>query len=189
MVGYEKDLSSPSTIVPSAQDSKPLRAFALVMAGVEDVEKYQLLCQALKNGAENALKIHLLCIKGCKIYVGRHFQYNFLTNYLGALKLFNYSTLSLGGINFKSSIIFSNLLVIAAVEPYNYEDSNMKIRDRSWRRLQHSLKDSKPAKALRIKPEKNWKLAYTRSEKLHRAKMLGKEYPLKPMRLVIIESE
>ena len=40
----------------------------------------------------------------------------------------------------------------------------------------------------KYKAEKKWKLMYTRSEKIHRAKQLGFEYPVKNMREILLES-
>ena len=63
----------------------------------------------------------------------------------------------------------------------------MSNRDRSWRRFQQYIKQKgKNSHSFsEWKSEKNWKLLYTRSVKLRRAKQLGVEYPSKTMNQVL----
>ena len=59
-------------------------------------------------------------------------------------------------------------------------------RTRAWRRSQ-ALKHF-PQKSLRPpqpRPEKNWKLIYTRADKLFRARQLGMEYPIRTVRQLL----
>lgn len=79
------------------------------------------------------------------------------------------------------------LHVIAAAEPDKPEDMMMTHRSKSWRRFQHFLKDQgkKSHHTSEWKPEKNWKLLYTRSVKLQRAKKLGNEYPKKTVNQIL----
>ena len=53
----------------------------------------------------------------------------------------------------------------------------MSNRDRAWRRFQKYNKGHTANITDIFKPEKNWKLMYTRSDKIQRAKQLGIEYP------------
>ena len=55
----------------------------------------------------------------------------------------------------------------------------MSNRDRAWRRFQKHHQGNKSYITDICKPEKNWKLLYTRSVKIQRAKQLGFEYPKK----------
>jgi len=55
----------------------------------------------------------------------------------------------------------------------------MSNRDRAWRRFQKHNKGNRSYIDDIWKPEKNWKLLYTRSVKVQRAKQLGIEYPRK----------
>lgn len=59
-------------------------------------------------------------------------------------------------------------------------------RTRAWRRSQ-AHKDTPPT-LLRLpyqRPEKNWKLMYTRAEKLLRARQLGISYPIRTTRQLL----
>jgi hypothetical protein len=59
-------------------------------------------------------------------------------------------------------------------------------RTRAWRRSQ-ACKHS-PQKAFRpskIRPEKNWKLMFTRADKLLRARQLGMSYPIRSVRQLL----
>jgi hypothetical protein len=84
-----------------------------------------------------------------------------------------------------------SLCIIAAAEPDKYEENIMATRSRSWRRFQNVIKDKRKdtSKSNNWKPEKKWTLLYTRSVKLHRAKQLGKEYPIKTIHQVIDEND
>jgi len=56
-------------------------------------------------------------------------------------------------------------------------------RNRAWRRFKNTIKSGKGVGRIdQLKPEKNWKLIYTRSCKLARAKQLGFDYPRKSQR-------
>ncbi len=52
-------------------------------------------------------------------------------------------------------------------------------RNKAWRQAKAKCKEKKRANDIEKQwiPEKNWKLMYTRSCKVHRAKQLGQEYP------------
>ena len=65
----------------------------------------------------------------------------------------------------------------------------MTTRGRDWRRLQRFFKGKHSCKSNEWKPEKNWKLLYLRSVKLHRAKKLGREYPQKTLRQLLERDE
>ena len=67
----------------------------------------------------------------------------------------------------------------------------MVIRNRGWRRLQKFIKSTKRSSHIsnKCKHEKNWKLLYTRSVKLRRAKKLGNEYPKKTVHQVLAQNE
>ena len=67
----------------------------------------------------------------------------------------------------------------------------MVIRNRNWRRFQKYRKDNKNQSLNQnnYKHEKKWKLLYTRSVKLHRAKQLCIEYPRKTLHQVLDENE
>ncbi|HHM6759880.1 TPA: hypothetical protein ACRNML_001282 [Pseudomonas aeruginosa] len=59
-------------------------------------------------------------------------------------------------------------------------------RTRAWRRSQankHSAE--KLPRPLRPRPEKNWKLLYTRADKLIRARQLGMSYPIRSVRQLL----
>ena len=51
--------------------------------------------------------------------------------------------------------------------------------NQSWRRYQNQVHKHKGmgTDPYNFKPEKNWKMVYTRSDKLKRAKQLGFDYP------------
>ncbi|WP_338524785.1 hypothetical protein NUH87_03775 [Pseudomonas batumici] len=56
-------------------------------------------------------------------------------------------------------------------------------RTRAWRRTQAlEHRDDKAVRPLKFKPEKNWKLMYTRADKLVRARQLGMSYPIRTTR-------
>ncbi|KIH83759.1 hypothetical protein [Pseudomonas batumici] len=56
-------------------------------------------------------------------------------------------------------------------------------RTRAWRRAQAlERRDDKAVRPLTFKPEKNWKLMYTRADKLVRARQLGMSYPIRTTR-------
>ncbi len=65
------------------------------------------------------------------------------------------------------------------------------IRGRAWRRSKSRTKSRIGSGSTEIKwsSEKNWKLMYTRSEKLHRAKQLGIEYPKRTVRQTLDEEQ
>ncbi len=51
-------------------------------------------------------------------------------------------------------------------------------RNIAWRRVKNHAKSGKGMGTIEtFKPEKNWKMLYLRSEKLHRSKQLGFVYP------------
>ena len=59
-------------------------------------------------------------------------------------------------------------------------------RTRAWRRSQ--ARRHAPEKAFRPprpRPEKNWKLLYTRADKLLRARQLGLGYPIRSVRQLL----
>ncbi|UZE07264.1 hypothetical protein [Pseudomonas corrugata] len=59
-------------------------------------------------------------------------------------------------------------------------------RPRSWRRAQSRKHKGREAINPQIsKPEKNWKLTYTRADKLHRARQLGMSYPIRTTRQLL----
>jgi hypothetical protein len=60
-------------------------------------------------------------------------------------------------------------------------------RSRAWRRTQARRKhgNDKPARRPEFKPEKNWKLMYTRADKLARARQLGMSYPIRSTRQLL----
>ncbi|WP_422777137.1 hypothetical protein ACOXXE_05005 [Pseudomonas mediterranea] len=56
-------------------------------------------------------------------------------------------------------------------------------RTRSWRRAQSRKHNEREAISPQdSKPKKNWKLIYTRADKLHRARQLGMSYPIRTTR-------
>lgn len=57
-------------------------------------------------------------------------------------------------------------------------------RSRAWRRFVSRVKARKTSNARpkTWKPEKNWKMVYTRAEKQIRARQLGFDYPVKSVR-------
>lgn len=63
------------------------------------------------------------------------------------------------------------------------------IRTRAWRRSKARANANKSISTNEKKwmSEKNWKLIYTRSEKLGRARQLGIEYPKRTIRQVLDE--
>jgi len=59
-------------------------------------------------------------------------------------------------------------------------------RTRAWRRSQAHKDVPKPLMRLPYQqPEKNWKLLYTRAEKLLRARQLGLSYPIRTTRQLL----
>ena len=58
------------------------------------------------------------------------------------------------------------------------------LRSKAWRRFKAKVKSRKNSETREKQwiAEKNWKLMYTRGEKLRRAKRLGIEYPKKTVR-------
>mgnify|MGYP000055551893 CR=1 FL=1 len=61
-------------------------------------------------------------------------------------------------------------------------------RNRCWRRFKNKINRSKGMGCDELfKPEKKWKMVYTRSEKLSRAKQLGFEYPRKKIEVLAYE--
>ncbi|WP_228553153.1 hypothetical protein [Pseudoalteromonas sp. PPB1] len=58
------------------------------------------------------------------------------------------------------------------------------LRNKAWRRFKAKVKSRKNNETTEKQwsAEKNWKLMYTRSEKLRRAKQLGIEYSKKTVR-------
>lgn len=61
-------------------------------------------------------------------------------------------------------------------------------RTRGWRRFQ-SLNHAgdRIAPPQKFKPEKNWKLLYTRGAKCTRARQLGFQYPVRTMRQLLLD--
>lgn len=56
-------------------------------------------------------------------------------------------------------------------------------RNRAWRRFKNTVNNGNGMGTFdRLKPEKNWKLMYTRRCKMARAKQLGFDYPRKSQR-------
>lgn len=62
-------------------------------------------------------------------------------------------------------------------------------RDRAWRRFQQYNKGNKSYIENIWKPEKNWKMLYTRSVKIQRARQLGFEYPRKTFNQILANYE
>ncbi|EJZ57960.1 MULTISPECIES: hypothetical protein [Pseudomonas] len=59
-------------------------------------------------------------------------------------------------------------------------------RTRAWRRHQARKRgNGKAADPLKFKPPKNWKLMYTRADKLARARQLGMSYPIRTTRQLL----
>ncbi|CAN1598673.1 hypothetical protein LOY35_05055 [Pseudomonas sp. B21-028] len=59
-------------------------------------------------------------------------------------------------------------------------------RPHSWRRAQSRKHKGREAiNPQDSKPEKNWKLIYTRADKLHRARQLGISYPIRTTRQLL----
>ncbi|WP_327440408.1 hypothetical protein [Pseudomonas donghuensis] len=59
-------------------------------------------------------------------------------------------------------------------------------RTRAWRRSQARKRGkTKAVHPLVFKPEKNWKLLYTRADKLIRARQLGMSYPIRSTRQLL----
>lgn len=59
-------------------------------------------------------------------------------------------------------------------------------RTRAWRRTQaRKCGRDKAVRPLEFKPEKNWKLMYTRADKLSRARQLGMSYPIRSTRQLL----
>lgn len=62
-------------------------------------------------------------------------------------------------------------------------------RGRAWRRAETRTKDKRPQpRASEPGPEKNWKLLYTRSVKLARARQLGFDYPRRTPQQLLADS-
>lgn len=61
-------------------------------------------------------------------------------------------------------------------------------RNRGWRRFQSRAHGGdRVAQTQKFKPEKNWKLMYTRSAKSVRAKQLGFQYPIRTQRQLVLD--
>ncbi|WP_038687289.1 hypothetical protein [Stenotrophomonas rhizophila] len=59
-------------------------------------------------------------------------------------------------------------------------------RNRAWRRSQaRKCGGDRIAHVMKFKPEKNWKLLYTRPCKLMRARQLGISYPIRSTRQLL----
>jgi len=59
-------------------------------------------------------------------------------------------------------------------------------RNRAWRRTQaRNCGGDRVAHSTKFKPEKNWKLLYTRGCKLVRARQLGIAYPVRSTRQLL----
>jgi hypothetical protein len=59
-------------------------------------------------------------------------------------------------------------------------------RNRAWRRsLARQCGGDREAKCTKLKPEKNWKLLYTRGCRLVRARQLGIAYPIRSTRQLL----
>ncbi|UVK86189.1 hypothetical protein LOY52_14985 [Pseudomonas sp. B21-051] len=59
-------------------------------------------------------------------------------------------------------------------------------KNRAWRRHQARKRgNGKTADPLKFKPQKNWKLMYTRADKLARARQLGMSYPIRTTRQLL----
>lgn len=60
-------------------------------------------------------------------------------------------------------------------------------KNKAWRQARHKARvtamDQNPEK--QVCPEKNWKLMYQRSQKLHRARQLGMDYPKRTLRQIL----
>jgi hypothetical protein len=82
-----------------------------------------------------------------------------------------------------------NLSVLSRLlNPINEEVFMKQVRNRAWRRFNNYNKIGKGQASNKIiKPEKKWKMMYTRSEKLVRAKQFGFEYPRKKLVSIIDE--
>ncbi len=65
------------------------------------------------------------------------------------------------------------------------------LRGRSWRRSKTKTKSRKNSfeKEKQWISEKNWKLMYTRAEKLRRARQLGQEYPKRTVRQTLDDEQ
>lgn len=60
------------------------------------------------------------------------------------------------------------------------------LRGKAWRRFQNKVNSNKGMGSEdKLKPEKNWKMLYFRSNKLARSKQLGFEYPRKNTRQLL----
>ena len=64
-------------------------------------------------------------------------------------------------------------------------------RDRAWRRFKSKTKSRKNSKKVEKQwiSEKNWKLMYTRGEKLRRARQLRIEYPKRTIRQTLDDEQ
>ncbi|MCQ6257386.1 hypothetical protein MA884_12835 [Pseudomonas sp. Q11] len=59
-------------------------------------------------------------------------------------------------------------------------------RTRSWRRVKSRKHGRHEAvRPQDVRPEKNWKLIYTRADKLQRARQLGMSYPIRTTRQLL----
>lgn len=65
------------------------------------------------------------------------------------------------------------------------------LRGRAWRRFKTKTKSRNNSAKTEKQwiSEKNWKLMYTRSEKLRRARQLGVEYPKRTMRQTLDDEQ
>ncbi len=82
-------------------------------------------------------------------------------------------------------LILFTTRITAAAEPGTHEEMNME-RTRAWRRTQaRKHGNDKSTRRLELKPEKNWKLMYTRADKLARARQLGMSYPIRTTRQLL----
>ncbi len=65
------------------------------------------------------------------------------------------------------------------------------LRNRGWRRTKTRTKSRKGSDVNEKQwiSEKNWKLMYTRAEKLRRAKQLGIEYPKRTVRQTLDDEQ
>jgi len=89
--------------------------------------------------------------------------------------------------SFRSGITILSTRTTAAAEPGTYENTTMEMeRSRAWRRSQAINRGGdRITHAMAFKPEKNWKLLYTRGCKLLRARQLGISYPIRSMRQLL----
>ncbi|MGH1542045.1 MAG: hypothetical protein ACRBHB_16580 [Arenicella sp.] len=62
------------------------------------------------------------------------------------------------------------------------------VRNKAWRKFKAKLKSGKRSNNQRAS-EKNWKLIYTRGEKLRRARQLKVEYPKRTVRQILDDEQ